>query len=105
METINPAETPLIVEAVLLWTGKGKSPCPRRDEQALRTRFGSEIATKLLSVIKSLEKEYYMSEAWKVASNLQDMGRMATEEFKKNHPDIPDRILEAFAWCYTFDYK
>jgi hypothetical protein len=105
MDQINPSEIPLIIEAVLLWTGWGKSPSPKRDDQALLTRFGSETGAKLLSIAKALEKEYYMSEAWKVAANLQEMGKMATEEFKKNHPDIPDKILQAFAWCYTFDYK
>ncbi|HEV2328518.1 MAG TPA: hypothetical protein VGY56_06995 [Verrucomicrobiae bacterium] len=94
-----------LTEAVVLWTGWGKNPSPKRDDLSLTTRFGSEVASKLLLVVKSIEKEFYKSEAWKVAKDLNEMSKMATDDFKKDHPEIPDAISQAFAWCYTFDYK
>jgi hypothetical protein len=33
------------------------------------------------------------------------MGRIAAEEFKSKHRELPDEIAEAFAWCYTYDWK
>jgi hypothetical protein len=54
--------------------------------------FGAEIASKLTLVIKSLEKDFYSSDAKYVAPNLEGMGKMATEQFKKMHPELPDEI-------------
>jgi hypothetical protein len=33
------------------------------------------------------------------------MGRLASEQFKRKHPTVAEEIVEAFAWCYTFDFK
>ena len=105
MEKIDPSQITLLTEAVVLWTGWGNNPTPKRDNLALTKRFGPEASSRLLPIVKSIEKEFYKSEAWKVAKDLTEMSRMAIADFKKNHPEIPDAILQAFAWCYTFDYK
>jgi hypothetical protein len=78
---------------------------PRFDDPSVVIRFGPELAAKLLAVIRRLKEDFYSSDASLVAANLQEMERLATEQFKKKHPDIPDEISNAFAWCYTFDFK
>ena len=40
-----------------------------------------------------------------MAVNLAEMGRLAIEDFNDKHPELPSEVAEAFAWCYTFDYK
>jgi hypothetical protein len=98
-------ESLLIVEAVLLWTGWGREMKPSRDDSVLVKHYGEKVAIKLLSVIKSLEDDFYSSDARFVAENLQDMEKLASEQFRKKHLRIENEIVKAFAWCYTFDFK
>jgi hypothetical protein len=105
MVKVNPEDVPLLVEAILLWTGKGYSAFPRYDDSQLINRFGGETTSKLFPIIKSLMDEFYSSDARYTAANLQEMWKMASEHFRKKHPEIPEQIVEAFAWCYTYDYK
>lgn len=105
MDKIDPSNIALLTEAVVLWTGWGTDPMPKRDDLSLTKRFGSEIAAKLLADLKTLEKQFYKSDAWKVAKDLNEMSRMAIDDFKKHTPEIPEAVSQAFAWCYTFDYK
>jgi hypothetical protein len=102
---MNSEESNLLIEAVFIWTGRGQKSWPHRDESALINHFGAEKASKLLSTIKFLQDDFYSSNANLIADNLQEMGKMASEEFRKKHPDIPEEIVQAFVWCYTFDYK
>jgi hypothetical protein len=98
-------ESPLLVEAVLVWTGWGQHAWPRRDDSYVINRFGSDMAADLLCVIRSLVDDFYSSDAKHVAGNLAEMERMASEEFRKKRPGIADEIVRALAWCYTFDFK
>jgi hypothetical protein len=98
-------ESSKLVEAILVWTGWGCSAMPRRDSSLLSNHFGNEMAAKLFPLIKSLEDDFYSSDARFVAANLQEMGILATEDFKRKHPTIADEIVKALAWCYTFDFK
>ena len=94
-----------LTEAVLLWTGWGKEAWPRRDDSLLVNHFGPELAAKLLPAIKSLEDDFYSSDARFVAADLQEMAKISAEQFRKKHPGIAEEIVKAFAWCYTFDFK
>ena len=33
------------------------------------------------------------------------MEKLSSQQFKQKHPDVADEIVQAFAWCYTFDFK
>jgi hypothetical protein len=105
MVEMNNLNSPQLVEAVRLWTGWGLGVMPSRDDARLARKFGDKVAAKLLPVIKSLEEDFYSSDARLVATDLQEMGRMASEQFKRKHPTVAEEIVEAFAWCYTFDFK
>jgi hypothetical protein len=97
--------SPQLAEAVRIWTGWGLSMMPSRDGARLARQFGDEEAEKLLPVIKSLEEDFYSSDARLVATDLQEMGKLASEQFKRKHPTVAEEIVDAFAWCYTFDFK
>ena len=105
MEKINNLNSPQLIEAVRLWTGWGLSIAPSRDDLRLANHFGNEVATKLLPLIKALEEDFYSSDARFVAMNLQEMEKLASEQFKQKHPEIAQEVVKAFAWCYTFDFK
>lgn len=105
MVKVNFLELPQLVEAILLWTGWGREMMPRRDDSVLIDYFGTEIATKLLPVIKSLEDDFYSSDARFIAADLHEMELLSSAQFRKKYPTIADEIVKAFAWCYTFDFK
>ena len=68
-------------------------------------RFGEKDTAKLLPLIRTLKEDFYASDAHVVAASLQEMGNMASEDFKRKHPGVAEDIVKAFAWCYTFDFK
>ena len=105
MEEITNLQSPQLIEAVRVWVGWGYRSWPGRDDERLVKHFGAEIAAKLLPLIKSLITDFYSSDAHLVAVDLQDMGRLASEQFKQKHPTVADEIVQAFAGCYTFDFK
>lgn len=105
MVQINEADKPLLAEAVCEWTGWGKNVMPRRDETAVKRRFGSEAGGRLLPLLNALAEDFYATNARYVAADLAEMGDMAAADFKAKYPALPAEVAEAFAWCYTFDYK
>jgi hypothetical protein len=104
MVQVDNWQDPQLVEAVLVWTGYGKSPAPRRDRLVIEQRFGSNAA-KWIAAIESLVDDFYDSKANLEAADLQEMWTMAISDFKEKHHDVPDTIVKALAWCYTFDNK
>jgi hypothetical protein len=94
-----------LTKAVLIWTGWGRESWPHRDDSLVVNHFGPELAAKLLTTIKTLMDDFYSSNANLVADNLQEMGKIAAEQFRKKHPEISEEIVKVFAWCYTFDFK
>ncbi len=105
MVKVNNINSPQLVEAVLLWTGWGRNAVPLRDDSLLASHFGDELASKLLKVIKSLEDDFYASDARFAAADLEEMEKLSVAEFKGKHPAVADEISKAFSWCYTFDFK
>ena len=97
--------SPQLVEPVRIWTGWRATPSPSRDEARVVQRYGAAKAAKLLPVIKSLEDDFYASDARFTAVDLQQMATLASEQFVQKHPGIDNEIVEALAWCYTFDFK
>jgi len=96
---------PQLIEAVQLWTGWGESIAPSRNDKRLEEYFGKDIAANILPLIKSLEEDFYTSDAQFVAADLPEMEKLASEDFRQKHPTVADEIVKAFAWCYTFDFK
>ena len=78
---------------------------PRQDDEALVRAFGEPDGLDLLSALKALEADFYTSDAHVTARDLTAMGDEASAEFRSKHPAIPDEVVAALAWCYTFDYK
>lgn len=105
MVAVTQWNSPVFIEAVLVWTAYGRDRMPRRDDAAVISRFGTEVAAELLPAMRSLTDEFYLSDAKYTAADLVEMGKIATEEFKAKHPKIEDDVLKALAWCYTFDFR
>jgi hypothetical protein len=105
MEEMIPLDSPKLVDAARIWTGRGQSVAPNRDDSRLRLRLGNAEAERLLPLLKELEKDFYSSDAYLRASDVSEMGKLAKADFMRLHPDVAQEITDAFAWCYTFDYR
>jgi hypothetical protein len=105
MVAVTAINSPELVQAVRIWTGWGQRASPSRDDDRVRAQLGNALASKLLPVIKSLESDFYSSDAKLTAADLQEMEKLASSDFRQKHPGVADEIVKAFAWCYTFDFK
>lgn len=105
MVEMNNLNSPHLIEAVRIWTGWGQSAAPNRHDKRLADHFGENVAAKLLALIKFLEDDFYSSDARLTATDLHDVEKLASEQFKRRHPTVAEEIVKAFAWCYTFDFK
>jgi hypothetical protein len=94
-----------LADAVIAWTGYGESAAPHRNDELLIEIFGANDAAKLILSIKELEKEFYLSRANVTEESLEKVISKSIDDFKNKYPDLPDKIGEVFAWCYTFDFK
>jgi len=105
MGQIDDLNSQQLIDAVKVWTGWGQSAAPNRSDKRVADYFGEESAARLLPLIKSLEDDFYSSDARLVAVNLQEMEKLASQHFQRKYPSMVDEIVKAFAWCYTFDFK
>jgi hypothetical protein len=91
--------------AVIIWTGWGQASRPLRDEGHLVKEFGQMAAADLMPRIRALEYEFYASDARFLAANLEEMGDMVANDFRQQHPEVPEDVIQALTWCYTWDFK
>jgi hypothetical protein len=99
------ADDPLVSQAIVSWTGFGAASWPSPDDARLVERFDREQAMDLIPIVRKLYDEFYQSDARYVASDLAEMGRLASRRFSELHPEIAHDAVRALAWCYTFDHK
>ena len=94
-----------LTKAAVLWTGYGTHSWPQRDEAALVREFGDARGHELLVALQSLDADFYRSNAHLSEPDLRAMTVRASEEFRSRHPDASSALVDALAWCYSFDYK
>jgi hypothetical protein len=104
-QVMNKATLITLTDAMLAWTGWKTEVSPLRDDKLFTDRFGHEQATKWLPVLHALEDDFYASDACYTAANLQEMVMISTRHFCEKHPEVEELVVQALAWCYTFDYK
>lgn len=95
----------LVAKAIIVWTGFGETSWPSRDDARVVAALGPEVASTVMPTVRSLEDDFYLSDAQHVATDLTDMAERASADFARIHPEVPDDAVRALAWCYTYDYK
>lgn len=105
MVKIDEIDYEALKKVVLAWTGYQSATFPDRTEAALSDAFSSDEIARLMPVVTALEDAFYESQAHLTAPSLEDMGKIAKAEFRSKYPNLPVEVADAFAWCYTFDYK
>lgn len=92
-------------EAIVVWSGWGRSSLPSRNDELVAKHFGRETAATLLPIIRQLADDFYASNARHTAADLTEMASISSQQFMEKYPDVPDDAVRSLAWCYTFDYK
>ena len=105
MGEITPKTPPLLSQAIVVWTGRGRTAWPSRDERYVVEQFGEDVAVTLMPAIKELAADFYLSSARDTVADLSEMGDVAASEFRSRHPEISEEAVQALRWCYTYDYK
>lgn len=104
MGRLSAPDPSVISEAIIAWTGWGRTSWPARDESLVVQAFG-DASVDLMPAVLAMEDDFYQSDARDIAADLTEMGILAKNQFRNLHPEISDDAIEALAWCYTWDYK
>ena len=104
-QLMNDFDDATLVDAIGVWTGWGDRPFPDRNDARIIAKYGAELGPRLVAAARSLMGDFYSSTARHTAPGLVEMGDQAAAEFRAAHPDIPERVVEALYWCYTFDNR
>lgn len=94
-----------LTDAIVLWTGLGTRSWPHRDDAALVREYGEARALTLVAALRALEADFFSSDAHRTESDLQAMTDRAAADFRARHPDAPSTVVDALAWCFSFDHK
>jgi hypothetical protein len=105
VERVDPSDPATVSRAIVVWSGWGETRWPARDDARLAERFGGDVAPLLISRIRPLEDDFYSSNADVTSPAPGQMGETAASEFRARHPELSEDAVQAFAWCYTWDYK
>jgi hypothetical protein len=105
MLTMTQHEWDEVSLAVVLYTGQGVAPYPARSEDRIAARLGADAAARLGPIVRQLDDEFYESDARFVAADVADMHALASAQFRQKYPLLSPAAADAFAWCYTWDFK
>jgi hypothetical protein len=100
-----PPSAEAVSDALVVWTGWGRTSWPKRDERRLAEVFGEAMAVELLPLVRRLEEEFYESDTRFTAPDLRSMRNDAKARFRDLHPELSEGAIKALAWCYTFDHR
>jgi hypothetical protein len=102
---LGPDDDQTLSEAIVVWTHRGRSAWPRRDDSAIVERFGPDRAARLIPSVHRLADDLFSSDASKTVVSLVEMGDVAAAEFRERNPAVTTEADEALTWLYTFSNK
>ncbi len=92
-------------EGLVLYLGKGVVPYPQRDPQRLIERYGSEVATSLISYCEKVLDELYGAEPDWTSEDLSGATERAVALVASVHPELTEQALASLKWSYSWDWK
>jgi hypothetical protein len=104
MDALGGLSAEIVSEAIVLWTGRGRSGWPARDDKVLIQHYG-DLGIELIPVVERLHSVFYESDAWCTAPELGEAGNIAATRFRELYPQISEEAVEALRWCYWHDYR
>lgn len=94
----------LVSEAILIYTGTGRSPFPTRSVERLPEHFDPVVAADLAAEVVRLDEEFYEVEP-ETGESLEASADRAAASFAERHPELTTAAVDALRWCYTYDWK
>jgi len=104
MEKIDANDAAQVSEAVVIWIG----PVPNLGydrEAALSKRFGAQVAAQLVPIVRELQRDFYDTNAARVAADIREMHTLAVDDFKRKHPEISEDAAHALAANYVYSNR
>ena len=93
-----------INDALVIYTGFGKSPFPRARSADLVTRYGSELGADLKARILALMEELGQPILDEKRSK-KSVTERAIEQLRPRHPELSETGLKALAWTFSFGLR
>ena len=93
-----------INDALVVYTGFGKSPFPRARSADLVTRYGAEQGADLKARILALMEELGQPILDEKRSK-KSVTERAIEQLRPRHPELSDTGLKALAWTFSFGLR
>ena len=94
-----------INEAIVVYTGFGKSAFPRARGGDLVTQFGAEPATELKARILALYDELAQPVPEPEKRSKKSVTERAIEALRPAHPELDETGLKALAWAFSFGLR
>jgi hypothetical protein len=94
-----------ISEAIVIYTGFGKSSFPRARGNDLVVRFGPTAGADLKQQILSLLEELAQPVDLPEKRSRRSVTEQAMESFRPRHPELNDEALKALAWTFSFGMR
>jgi hypothetical protein len=91
-------------QALVVYLGKGTSPYPKPDPQALVDRFGDQGLDLLSYCQKVLNELYGVVPDWSV-EDLATASARAVATVRARHPELSQDALDVLLWSYRWDWK
>src|SRR6187399_295239 len=91
-----------INDALVIYTGFGKSPFPRARGNDLAVRFGLEAGADLKSRILALMEELQSTPIGEEKRSRKSVTERAIEQLRPRHPELNETGLKALAWTFAF---
>lgn len=112
VQTAEIAEFPLpvagadpISEAIVIYTGFGRSSFPRARGNDVSARFGAEAGADLKQRILALLEELAQPVATPEKRSRKSVTEQAMEQFRPRHPELGEEALKALAWTFSFGMR
>ena len=94
-----------ISEAIVIYTGFGKSSFPRARGNDPVVRSGAEAGAELKQQILSLLEELAQPVDMPEKRSRRSMTEIAIDSFRPRHPELDEQALKALAWTFSFGMR
>lgn len=94
-----------ISEAIVIYTGFGKSSFPRARGNDLVVRFGAEAGAELKQQILSLLEELAQPVDLPEKRSRRSVTEQAMASFRPRHPQLSEEAFKALAWTFSFGMR
>lgn len=101
----NPVEDRVLSEAVIAYLGKGRSPFPRTDDEAVLTSVPDADAAAVLEKVHALAEECLSIRIDWSTHDLSQGGDEAKREMAARHPELSEDALVALRWAFTYNWR